>query len=222
MGKNKLQHFEENKSFPHFFQPVFEEFKDGYELQGKWNKGFFQNDHPFVLELGCGKGEYTVGMARKYPGKNFLGVDIKGARMWRGAKTSDEEGLSNVAFLRMKIEQLIFCFGKHELDEIWITFPDPVPKIRQTRKRLTSPNFLRMYHQLLKPEGIIHVKTDSKEFYEYSLEYLSKWNFKLLYETSDLYQSGFEGDASEIQTYYEKKYLKDGTRIKYLQFKNRV
>lgn len=219
MGKNKLQHFEENKSFPHFFQPVFEEFRDGYFLKGCWNNSFFKNKSPLVLELGCGKGEYTVGLARKYPLNNYIGIDKKGARMWRGAKDTQLENITNSAFLRIKVEQISFCFDQAEVDEIWITFPDPVPKKRNIRKRLTSPNFLQMYQQVLKPGGLIHVKTDSKEFFNYTLEMVHAFGGEVVYETNDLYHSDFHGDASQIQTYYEAKYVSNGLRINYIQFK---
>lgn len=218
MGKNKIQHFEENKTFPHFFQPVFEEFKMGYKYKGTWCADYFNNEHPLVLELGCGKGEYTIGLAKEYPDTNFIGIDIKGARMWRGAKTAQLERIRNVAFLRIKIEQLIFCFGHREVDEIWIIFPDPVPKIRRIRKRLTSEKFLDIYSGILKPGGKVHVKTDSRAFYDFALETVAEKRGRVLYQTDDLYRSGYDGDAPTIQTYYERKYLEAGNPICYIQF----
>lgn len=219
MGKNKLAHFEENKTFPNFFQPEFDEMKDGYRLQGKWCRAFFGNAHPLVLELGCGKGEYTVGLAKKYPGINFVGIDKKGARMWRGGKTSQVENIANTAFLRVKVEQIGYCFGPNEVDEIWITFPEPVPKARRSKKRLTSVRFLELYRSLLKPGGIVHLKTDNSDFFDFTLETISALNCPLLYQTRDLYQSGYAGDAPQIQTHYETKFLKDGVRINYLKFR---
>lgn len=218
MGKNKLQHFEENKTFPNFFQPTFDEFAEGYKFKGKWNRKFFNNSNPVVLELGCGKGEYSVGLAKKYPDKNFIGIDRKGARMWRGAKDSQLEEINNVAFLRTKVEQLSYFFGPEEISEIWITFPDPLPKKKRIRKRLTSPNFLNMYREILAKGGIVHLKTDNLEFFEFSLQILSENGIYVTFETYDLYDSGFEGDASSFYTYYEKKFLADGVKINYLNF----
>jgi len=218
VGKNKLLHFEENRTFPHFFQPDFKDIKDGYKYRGNWGRSFFGNDHPIVVELGCGKGEYTVGLARKYPERNFIGIDKKGARMWRGAKTSHEEQVTNVAFLRLKIEQLGRCFASGEISEIWITFPDPVLKLRRMNKRLTAPRFLDMYRSILKPGGVVHLKTDNREFFSYTLDILKSGGINILYHTQDLYQSGFEGDAPQIQTYYEKKYLEERIPINYLKF----
>lgn len=219
MGKNKLLHFAENRTFPNFFQPVFDEIRDGYELKGQWAERFFGNSHPIILELGCGKGDYAVGLARKYPDRNFIGVDKKGARMWRGAKTSQEEEIPNVAFLRVKVEQVGYCFGQGEVDEIWITFPDPVYKKRRESRRLTAPKFLELYKAVLKKGGIMHLKTDNLEFYKYTLENIDAFKYHLVEHTEDLYGSGFEGDASSIQTYYEKKHIENGMKIYYLKFR---
>lgn len=218
MGKNKLEHFAETATFPHFFQPDFETLNAGFEYQGCWKDEFFENDFPLCVELGCGKGEYTVGLARNHPECNYIGVDIKGARMWRGAKTSVEEDLLNVAFIRIKVEQLAYCFSDNELDEIWITFPDPHVKIRQERKRLTSPRFLEMYRKLLGQGGRIHLKTDNRPFFEYSLLTAEAEGCRVLFKTFDLYNSGFEGDACNFQTYYEKKFLQEKIPINYMIF----
>ncbi|MCF8368253.1 MAG: tRNA (guanosine(46)-N7)-methyltransferase TrmB [Bacteroidales bacterium] len=218
MGKNKLAHFEENKSFPHFFQPSYEELVKGFIWKGNWRSGFFKNNNALVIEVGCGKGEYTVGLAKKYPDKNFIGIDIKGARMWRGARTAIDENLKNVAFIRLKIELLMFCFSNCEVDEIWITFPDPQPRKKEIRKRLTSPRFLEIYHNILNPPGHVHLKTDNLDFYSYSLEQVKSNRFKLIYHTNDLYHSDFSGDAPIIQTHYEKIFLNEGIPIKYIQF----
>jgi len=172
-----------------------------------------------VLELGCGKGDYTVGLSVKYPNVNFMGVDRKGARMWRGAKTSQEENIQNVAFLRIKIEQLLYCFGNDEVDGIWITFPDPIPKERKSKRRLTSPQFLKKYRTILKPGGIIHLKTDNSDLFQYTIEVLKDQPVDILYQTFDLYNSDYDGDAPLIQTYYEKKYLVEGKPINYLKFR---
>ena len=218
MGKNKLVHFKENREFPNFFQPVFEELKAGYVLKGKWADSFFGNSNPLVLELGCGKGEYTTGLATKYPDKNFIGIDKKGARMWRGAKTSQVENIPNVAFIRTKAEQLGFCFDAQEVDELWITFPDPVFKKRRIDRRLSSPKFLDIYRSVMKPRGMVHIKTDNDEFYGYSLETINSQGLQIICKTDDLYQSGYRGDAASIQTFYEKKYRQEGVKIKYIQF----
>jgi len=208
----------ENVTFPHFFQPGFDELTEGFELKGKWNREFFKNENPIIVEVGCGKGEYTVGLAEKYPYKNFIGMDKKGARMWRGAKTSLENDMLNVAFVRTKIELISYFFGKNEVDEIWITFPEPVLKERKYRKRFTSPRFLKTYGQFLKPAGMIHLKTDNLEFFNYTLDQINEQNHKLQYSTFDLYNSEFDGDAPNIQTYYEKKFLEQGMKINYLNF----
>ncbi|MEZ5083596.1 MAG: tRNA (guanosine(46)-N7)-methyltransferase TrmB [Bacteroidales bacterium] len=218
MGKNKLHHFSEIKSYPHVFEPEYEDLVRGFPMKSNWGKRFFKNDHPIVLEIGCGKGEYTVGLAQKYPTKNFIGIDIKGARIWRGAKTSFENKMKNVAFLRLKIEQLMFCFSEEEVDEIWITFPDPQPKAKEIRKRLTAPRFLETYRNILKTGGIIHLKTDNLNLFNYSVCILPGNKFSVLYKTANLYQSDFNGDAPQIQTYYERKYLKENIPIKYLMF----
>ncbi|KAA3652532.1 MAG: tRNA (guanosine(46)-N7)-methyltransferase TrmB [Bacteroidetes bacterium] len=225
-GKRKLEHFAEMRTFPHVFEPTLEEvFRQPYKLIGNWRKTVFKNDNPIVLELGCGKGEYAVGMARKFPNKNFIGIDIKGARMWRGAKTSLEEGLTNVAFLRTRIEFIDSCFGADEVDEIWITFPDPQKKDRREKKRLTGPLFINRYRQFLKREGIVHLKTDSDFFYEYSLNEAKLNGYPILEQTNNLYAEkieDFDIDTQEIlsiKTHYEGIFTEKGHKIHYLKFR---
>jgi tRNA (guanine-N7-)-methyltransferase len=224
-GKKKLEHFAEMKTFPHVFEPKLEEvFNADYKMKGNWKRDFFQNDSPLVLELGCGKGEYSVGMGQKFQHKNFIGVDIKGARMWRGAKTALEEGLKNVAFLRTRIEFIEGCFGKEEVDEIWITFPDPQMKDRREKKRLTGPLFIDRYRKFLKPSGIIHLKTDSRFFYDFTLEECHKNKYRILKSTDNLYADEkiqLDEDMKEIlsiKTHYEKLFTAKGHDIHYIQF----
>ena len=217
-NKNKLQRFAENLTFDNLFQYSYEEVMQGFPFKGKWNE-FFGNDNRIVLELGCGKGEYSIGLARKFPNVNFIGIDIKGARMWRGLKTSKEEGLKNVAFIRTRINLVEFFFGKNEVDEIWITFPDPQVKASRERKRLTSPQFLNKYGNFLKPDGIIHLKTDALLLYDYTMEIIEQNGHKLLYFNEDIYGSGLKNEVTEIQTFYEEKWLFYQTKIRYLEFK---
>lgn len=224
-GKKKLEHFAEMKTFPHVFEPELDEvFRTNYKMKGNWRKDFFKNDNPIVIELGCGKGEYSVGMASKFPNKNFIGVDIKGARMWRGAKTAEEESMKNIAFLRTRIEFIEGCFAKNEIDEIWITFPDPQKKDRREKKRLTGPLFIERYKQFLKPEGIVHLKTDSDFFYEFSVNECEQNNYRILFKTEQLYKEGiqsFDKDFQEIlkiKTHYEGIFTEKGHNIHYLKF----
>lgn len=216
MSKRKLDRFAENATFPHLFQPSFEELVRGFDQKGKWH-GFFGNENPVILELGCGKGEYTVTLAEKYPENNYIGVDIKGARIWRGARTSFENGYPNVAFLRMRIDMILNAFAPGEVNGIWITFPDPQPA--KARKRLTSPMFLNRYKTLLKPGSIIHLKTDNLAFFEYTLETIAAEGHELLMHTFDLYNSGLTEDVMLTQTHYEKIFLAQGIPIKYLRFR---
>jgi tRNA (guanine-N7-)-methyltransferase len=218
-AKNKLRRFAENETFDNLFQLNYEEVLKGFYLKSNWHKEFFKNSNPIILELGCGKGEYTVGLARKYPEKNFVGVDIKGARMWRGLKTAKEENIANLAFIRIRINLVHLCFGQNEVSEIWITFPDPHPKEIRTRKRLTSPQFLKLYKQFLVPGGIIHLKTDNIIFLEYTLDMIRDEGHELLYLTYDVYNDGLNNEVDQIQTFYENKWLKHGTKIKYLKFR---
>lgn len=219
MGKNKIAHFAETKTFNNFFQYTYEEIINGVTLKGKWVSEFFNNTNPLTIELGCGKGEYSLGLARKYPDKNFIGMDIKGARMWRGCKTSIDEQITNVAFVRSQIELIEHIFGAQEVDEIWITFPDPQPKKYKIRKRLTSPRFLDSYRKILKKDGIIHLKTDNDSLYDYTKELILQENHELLFFSNDLYNSEFKEEAIQFQTFYEQKYLSIGKNINYLKFK---
>ncbi|MBT8255699.1 MAG: tRNA (guanosine(46)-N7)-methyltransferase TrmB, partial [Bacteroidia bacterium] len=189
-SKNKLKRFKENETFSNVIQPSREELtKAKFKLKGKWNSEYFKNQHPLVLELGCGKGEYTVSLARKHPDKNFIGIDIKGARFWRGAKTALEEELNNVSFLRIQIELIDRCFARNEVDEIWITFPDPQMKYKRTKHRLTNSNFLDIYRTILKPAGIIHLKTDSEFMHGYTLGLLHGLGEEIEYAHHDVYGS---------------------------------
>ncbi len=218
MGKHKLQRFAENLTFPNLLQVSFETLEsEGFHWYGRWNE-FFGNDNPITIELGCGKGEYTIALAQQNKDHNHIGIDIKGARMWRGAKTSNEQQLKNVAFLRTRIELINRFFSQDEVSEIWITFPDPQPK--KPMKRLTSPRFLENYKHLLRPEGLIHLKTDSQELYDYTLnEVLIPDGHQVVYSTSNLYDSNHLGMATAVQTFYEKMFLSQGKPITYICFK---
>jgi tRNA (guanine-N7-)-methyltransferase len=247
MGKNKHLRFAENETFALLHQPPFQDiFKNDFWLKGQWRQTFFKNENPVALELGCGRGEYTVELARRYPAKNFIGIDIKGARLWRGAKTATEEALPNVAFIRTRIDCLTAFFARREVDEIWLTFPDPQPKY--ARRRLTSPPFLARYAQVLKPHGIIHLKTDSLALHQYTLAMAKQHNLPLLavgrksngqwsmsngewsmvngqWATSALgrqpvLHSPLTIDHSplDIQTFYERRYVRQGLPIYYCAF----
>ena len=217
MGKHKLARFAENLTFPNLFQVSFEQLEQsGFEWRGRWSE-YFGNPGPIVLELGCGKGEYTLALARNNPQCNHIGIDIKGARLWRGAKTSNEEQMRNVAFLRTRIEMIQSFFAPQEVSELWITFPDPQPK--KPMKRLTSPRFLERYRPLLRPGAPIHLKTDSRELYDYTLdEVLHPSGHPVAFATPDLYASGYGGMATAVQTFYESMFLKEGKPITYIQF----
>lgn len=189
-------------------------------MKGKWRELWFRNSHPLLVELGCGKGEYTVGLARRHPERNYVGVDIKGNRIWTGAKQALDEKLNNVAFLRTRIDFIEHCFGKHEVDEIWITFPDPQPQKTRARKRLTHPIFLNRYRTFLNPKGIIHLKTDSTGLYEFTLEVIRENGHILHWHTDDLYRNcpSDRKELMEIKTYYEKLFTSKGENIKYIAF----
>lgn len=217
MAKNKLQKFADMETYSHVFQYPFAVLKErGFGMRGKWNEMFFHNDNPIVLELGCGKGEYAVGLARRYPDKNFIGVDIKGARMWTGASEAKAEGIENVAFLRTHIELITHFFAPGEVSEIWITFPDP--QMKKTRKRLTSTRMLELYREILKENGIIHLKSDSPFLYTYTRAMVQENNFPILIDTDDLYNSGIDDDILGIKTFYEQQWLERGKSIKYIKF----
>jgi tRNA (guanine-N7-)-methyltransferase len=191
----------------------------GKEFKGKWAKEFFKNEQPIILELACGKGEYTVNLAKLFPDKNFIGIDYKGNRIWRGAKTAIEEGIDNVGFLRIQIETILDHFEKDEVSEIWITFPDPQPQDSREKKRLTNPVFLERYKHILVPEGIMHLKTDNDGFYAYTIEQIELQSLPKIKETTDLYHSDLVDDVLSIKTYYEKKYLAEDKNINYVQWK---
>lgn len=213
MGKDKLRRFAEVETFANVLQ-----LEEGKPLKGQWSKEHFKNNNPVVLELACGKGEYTVNLAQLFPDKNFIGVDYKGNRIWRGAKTALEEGVDNVAFLRIQIENLLDYFAKGEIDEIWITFPDPQPQLSREKKRLTSPRFLEKYIEVLKPGGYVNLKTDNDGLYAYTAEKIQELKLKEHVNTADLYNSEFADEVLSIKTYYEKKYLADNKNINYLKF----
>lgn len=217
MPKKKLIHFQENLSFPYLFQPSYHELPTGFHLKESWKKEYFKNIHPVTLELGCGKGEYTIGLAAGNPAKNFIGIDLKGARLWRGCKCVEEQGLTNVAFIRSRIDHIEHFFGKNEISEIWITFPDP--QRGKARKRLTSPVFLDRYKKILCSDNMVHLKTDDQPLYEYTLEVVKEQGYEIVFSTDDLYNSGFAGDASRFRTFYESMWLEKGKNICYLQFK---
>ena len=219
-SKNKLKRFKENEQFGNVIQPKREDiFQGKFELKGSWAK-HFKNHNPIVLELGCGKGEYTIGLARQNADKNFIGIDIKGARMWRGAKTALEEELSNVVFLRTQIELIDLLFAENEVSEIWLTFPDPQIKYKRTKHRLTNNGFLKKYKYVLKENGIVHLKTDSEFMHGYTLGLLHGLDHEIIYANHDVYKNeGSPGEVLEIQTFYEKQYLEQDKPITYIQFK---
>ncbi|SDD59294.1 tRNA (guanine-N(7)-)-methyltransferase [Pricia antarctica] len=218
-SKNKLKRFKENEQFKNVIQPDRDAVKSGFSYKGNW-ASHFGNDHPIVLELGCGKGEYTVGLAQLHPDKNFIGIDIKGARLWRGAKTALEEKLENVAFLRTQIEMIDALFAENEVSEIWITFPDPQIKYKRTKHRMTNRDFLGKYKKILRPKGLMHLKTDSEFMHGYTLGLLHGLGLEIVYANHDIYKN--EGSPKEViglQTFYEKQYLDKGKPITYIQFK---
>ena len=217
MPKKKLQRFAELRTFTNVLQPDYIDVcQKDHTVKGKWKSSYFRNEHPVVLELGCGKGEYTVGLARRFSGMNFIGIDIKGARIWKGARTAFMEGLKNVAFIRTRIELISSFFADSEADEIWLTFPDP--QLKKERKRLTSPGFLRIYQKFLKNNGRVHLKTDNAVLYQYTLEVAAFNNCHIIYKTDDLYNSGIQDEILHIKTFYEQQFLDKGMKIHYLCF----
>ncbi len=222
MAKRKLKKFAEVSTFHNCFFLSFEQSKnDGLPLKGKWHKEFFKNDNPIVLELGCGKGEYTVGLAKRYPDKNFIGVDIKGNRIWTGAKEAVVNNMNNVAFVRTRIDFIEACFDKNEVSEIWITFPDPQPQKTRERKRLTNMMFISRYRNILNPPGTVNLKTDNEPFYDYTREVIKENNLIELDATNDLYANVDLRDEAltNIKTHYEKIFSDKGFKICYLKFK---
>ncbi len=218
VGKKKLQRFAEMQEFNNVVQAgAGEVLSRQHSLYGKWAAEFFGNRGPVILELGCGKGEYTVELARMFPERNFVGIDIKGARMWKGARHALYNNLDNAGFLRTRIEMISSFFARNEVDGIWITFPDPQP--RKSRKRLTAPAFLNRYREFLRQKGNVHLKTDSRELYEYTLSVLEHNRLKVIEKTSDLYGSGATCPVLSIRTYYEKQFLEQGKPICYIKFR---
>ena len=222
MGKNKLFRFAQNETFENVFQPNFYEVQEeGFPLKGKWRQEYFGNDNPITLELGCGKGEYTIAMAKRYPERNFIGVDIKGARFWRGARTAVDEGIKNVAFLRTRIDQIPNFFDKSDLvNEIWVTFPDPQPRESKIKKRLTGVQMVNRYRTFLSREGSINLKSDDDMFYEFTLETVKENHWPLLDSCPDIY--GLRPDdelLAGVQTFYERMWLEMGKKIKYVKFR---
>jgi len=220
-SKNKLKRFKENETFTNVFQPSRDELVNKkFHLKGHWNANVFKNNKPLVLELGCGKGEYSVSLAIKNIDKNYIGIDIKGARFWRGAKTAIDDNISNVAFLRTQIELIEYAFAENEVDEIWITFPDPQIKYKRTKHRLTNSEFLKRYKKILKKDGVINLKTDSEFMHGYTLGLLHGEGHEVLYSNHDVYnQEGSPEEVTGIQTFYESQYLERNKSITYIRFK---
>ncbi len=220
-SKNKLKRFSENETFTNVFQPTRKEVvEDQFPLKGKWSSDFFKNDNPIVLELGCGKGEYSVGLAERFPEKNFIGIDIKGARFWRGAKTAVESGMNNVAFVRTQIELINHIFAENEVSEIWITFPDPQIKYKRTKHRMTNAEFLERYKKILKPSGLMHLKTDSEFMHGYTLGLLHGLGHEVIYANHNIYKNeGAPAEVTGIQTFYESQYLEVNKPITYIKFR---
>jgi tRNA (guanine-N7-)-methyltransferase len=216
--KRKLERFAEMETFPNVIQPSFvEAFLTEHALKGNWNRDFFCCEQPLILELGCGKGEYTVGLARVFPSTNFVGIDIKGSRIWKGAKTALQENIRNAGFLRTRIEFIGSFFAPGEADEIWLTFPDP--QLEKKRKRLTAPKFLNDYRLFLKDKGIIHLKTDNKVLYHYTLDTVRYNQLEIIRNTDDLYAEDSNDPVLSIKTFYEKRFIEQGLAIHYISFR---
>lgn len=218
-SKNKLKRFKENETFKNVIQPTRDEVLNNFSHKGKWHS-FFNNNNPIVVELGCGKGEYTIALAKKNPNKNYIGIDLKGARFWRGAKTAIEENLTNVAFVRTQIEMVDFIFDENEITEIWITFPDPQIKYKRTKHRMTNPDFLKKYHHILAENGFVNLKTDSEFMHGYTLGLLHGQGHEVLYANHNIYHNeGSPKEVIETQTFYENQYLRVDKPITYIQFR---
>lgn len=218
-SKNKLKRFRENETFPNVIQPERASILNGeFPYKGIWRKEFFKNNNPIVLELGCGKGEYTVHLAQRSPKVNHIGIDIKGARFWRGAKTAIEENMDNVCFIRTQVELIEHCFAVDEVDGIWITFPDPQIKYKRTKHRLTHPELLAAYKSVLKPNGLVHLKTDSEFLFGYTLGIVSQIG-KIEYAHHNIYNNSDAPEvATAVQTFYENQFLKENKAITYMKF----
>lgn len=220
MGKDKIKRFQENLTFKNLVQPEFDEiFRKNHHLKGHWHKDFFGNDNPIVLELGCGRGEYTVALGEMNPDKNFIGIDTKGSRLWRGAKTATENEMTNIGFIRMRIEQITSLFAENEVDEIWVTFPDPQLKKKRAPKRLTSPLFLTLYAKILGSEGAINLKTDSQHLHEYTRAVAAENDLIVEVHNNDIYGTGLADEVLSIKTAYEGKFLAQGMAITYIRFR---
>ena len=217
MGKNKLQRYSDNKVFDNVFEHT--DFgNDNPAPKGKWASDIFDNDNPIVVELACGKGEYTTSLAQKYPDKNFIGIDIKGDRIWKGAIRAQDQGLDNVRFLRCFIDHLEEFFADDEISEIWITFPDPYLKKSNSKKRLTSPKFLSIYRQVAASDAVVHLKTDSEPLFRFTNEVIEEQGLTIIEKIDDLYAGSEIKDELQVKTYYEKKHLERGRTIQYVQF----
>lgn len=220
MGKNKLARWAELETFDNVIQHRNEiGFGTDHPIKGKWRTDFFRNDNPLVIELGCGRGEYTTALAEKYPAKNFVGVDIKGARLWRGAKTAWEEKLKNAAFIRTRIEFINSFFGGDEVDEIWLTFPDPQEEKKNSNKRLTCAWFLNNYRKFMRDKGIIHLKTDNTGLFRYTNTLVLKNSLEIIEATTDLHSGNISSDNLLIRTRYEDMFIRKGSKINYLSFR---
>jgi tRNA (guanine-N7-)-methyltransferase len=225
-NKNKLGKFEDTKGYPNVYQnhdpkkpSLACQERDNIEMRGKWNSLHFKNDHPLILELACGRGEYTVALAQAYVDKNFVGVDVKGARIWEGATKALKAELNNAAFLRTRIEQLSLFVGEGEIDEVWITFPDPFLRESKENRRLTSARFLDVYKPLLKPNALIHLKTDDVTLYDFTLLTLMEYpGADILYQNKDIYATDLDFSELAFKTYYERSHLENGRTIKYIRF----
>ena len=225
MGKAKMFKISSINSFTnvfqneHFTKPVLRNFEEKeLDLRGKWKSEVFQNDNPLVIELACGKGDYAIALAKKYPNKNFIGIDSKGARLFTGSKTATAEGLTNLMWVRMRIENITNFFAEHEVDEIWITFPDPFPGIKYAKRRLSAPSFIARYRTIAKPGATVHFKTDDLPLFQYTKEMADETGCKTLYYKENIYASPLDFEELEIKTYYEKKHLEIGRTINYLAF----